>query len=301
MTPLITEVKEVKTDVSSFLEESAVGESVFPAALLFFAAPLVRRYSVAVGILLLPIVSVIAQGPSGGARAQSPATAEFEVASVKLVDPDVRGSHFHEHSDPRRIALTGTMHSFILRCYGIISGQLGNEPDWFKTQLYSIEGVASTPATADQMTEMLRNLLSERFQLKLHRGERDLAVFALEIAKGGPKFEEWKQGEAPQEREVPPGNLARRFTSLTELTSTLNSGGNFILDRPVIDRTHLVGKYNIQLITAIETQPDDSGRRTQQFPNLLYDLQSQLGLKLVSDHVSMPYYTVEHSAKPTPN
>jgi uncharacterized protein (TIGR03435 family) len=44
-----------------------------------------------------------------------------------------------------------------------------------------------------------------------------------------------------------------------------------------------------------------AGRRTTRFPNLAHDIQSQLGLKLVSDRVKMPYFVVEHAAAPTPN
>jgi uncharacterized protein (TIGR03435 family) len=78
-------------------------------------------------------------------------------------------------------------------------------------------------------------------------------------------------------------------------------GGRLTVDRPVVDRTHLTGEYNIQLRTALETQTDDFGRRTFQFPNLFHDIQSELGLKLVPDHASMPYFVIEHVAAPTPN
>jgi uncharacterized protein (TIGR03435 family) len=49
------------------------------------------------------------------------------------------------------------------------------------------------------------------------------------------------------------------------------------------------------------SQTDDFGRHTVQFPNLFHDMQSQLGLKMVPDHVRMPYFVVEHAAEPTPN
>ena len=79
------------------------------------------------------------------------------------------------------------------------------------------------------------------------------------------------------------------------------NGGRLTVDRTVVDRTHLTGQYNIQLRTEIETQTDGFGSRTLQFPNLFHDMQSELGLKLVPDRVSMPYFVVEHAAAPTPN
>jgi len=150
---------------------------------------------------------------------------------------------------------------------------------------------------------MLRAVLADRFQLKLRLQDRDLPVYALEVAPGGPKFKALKPGEDPIDAPAPPDTFARSFTSITELMNALNgvNGGRLTVDRPVVDRTHLTGEYNIQLRTAIETQTDDFGGRTFEFPNLFHDMQSQLGLKLVPDHVTMPYFVIEHVAPPTPN
>jgi uncharacterized protein (TIGR03435 family) len=137
---------------------------------------------------------------------------------------------------------------------------------------------------------MLRGVLADRFQLKLRQEDRDLPVYVMEVAAGGPKFKELKPGEVPTDPTAPPDILARSFTSMTELTDSLNGvyGGRLGMDRTVVDHTGLTGNYNMQLRTDIDSQTDDSGRRTVQFPNLPHDLQSQLGLKLVPDHVKMP-------------
>jgi uncharacterized protein (TIGR03435 family) len=151
------------------------------------------------------------------------------------------------------------------------------------------------------MMLMLRGLLADRFQLRLRQEDRDLPVYALEVSTGGPKFKELKPGEDPPDEKSPPGMVARSFHSIKALMNALNGGGSLTQDRPVVDRTHLTGEYNIQLITEIEDQTDDLDRRTVQFPNLFHDMQAQLGLKMVLDHVKMPYFVVEHVAAPTPN
>jgi bla regulator protein blaR1 len=238
------------------------------------------------------------------AAAQTAAAREFDAVSVKLVDANVQGEHIHEKTyDPGRFSMSATMHRFITRAYGITEGQLSGEPDWFRSRLYSIDAVASAPASPDQMTLMLRAVLADRFQLKFRQDDRDMQVYALEVAPGGPKFKELKPGEVPKDGTEAPGIFARSFTSIDDLMNQLNgmSGGRLTLDRPVVDRTHLTGSYNIQFRTAIETQTDDSGRRTFQFPSLFHDLQSQLGLKLAQARVRMPYFVVEHAAEPTPN
>ena len=153
------------------------------------------------------------------------------------------------------------------------------------------------------MMLMLPGLLADRFQLKLRQEDRDLPVYAVEVAPGGPKFKESKPGEIPRNGKEPPDTFARSFSSVQELVNSLNGvfGGRLNVDRPVVDRTNLMGSYNIQLRTTIERQADDFGRRSFQFPTLFHDVQSELGLKLVPARVKMPYFVVEHAAGPVQN
>src|SRR5689334_11983116 len=92
----------------------------------------------AVVLVACPIVGQAAQ--QGG---------EFELASVKLMDANMRGSPSHSQSAPRRISLKATLHVLILRAYGIRKDQIGGEPDWFQTRLYSVEAVTATPVPDD--------------------------------------------------------------------------------------------------------------------------------------------------------
>jgi uncharacterized protein (TIGR03435 family) len=256
----------------------------------------------AVVVMAMSAVRIVA-APQSAIAQTAAATPAFDAVSVKLVDPNEGSGHSHEDSDPKRLVMTGSMHRFMIRAYGITDGQIGGEPDWFKNHLYSLEAVTSTPANESRMMLMLRSALADRFQLKLRQEERNLPVYALEVAAGGPKFKELKPGEVPHHEKEPPDVFARNCTSIDDLMHILNNvfGGRLTLDRTVVDRTHLTGRYNIQLWTEVVSQTDDFGRRTTQFPNLFHDMQSRLGLKLVPTRVSMPYFVVEHAAAPTPN
>jgi uncharacterized protein (TIGR03435 family) len=262
---------------------------MFPVALACAAA--------AVLVLTLSPLTIVAAPQSASVLPK------FDAVSIKLVDPDSGSDHSSEHDDPGRLTMTGSMHRFIVRAYGITDGQLGGEPDWFKTRLYSIVAVTSTPARPDQMMLMLRSILEDRFQLKLRQDFRDLPVYALEVAAGGPKFKELKPGEIPHHEPAPPGVFARSFSSPAELVRSLNNvfGGRLRVDRPVLDRTHLTGNYDMHLRTEMETHADPFGGRSLQFPNLFHDMQSELGLKLVPERAKMPCFIVEHAAAPTPN
>jgi uncharacterized protein (TIGR03435 family) len=247
-------------------------------------------------------------GPSRASQIssrQSPAAGmpEFDAVSVKLIDPNSQGTHWHEHSDAKYLNITGSIHGFILRTYGIRGVQLSGEPDWFNSRLYSIEAVTSAPATEKQMMLALRGVLADRFHLRLRLENRDLPVLALEVSPKGPKFRELQPGEAPARHDQPaPGIYARTFNSVEDLMNQLNGvfGGPAVADRPVVDRTHLTGNYDMHLETERQGQSDDASGPVP-FPNLMRDMQSELGLRLVAERGSMPCFVVESAEAPAPN
>src|SRR5262249_20788636 len=148
-----------------------------------------------------------------------------------------------------------------------------------------------------QKMVMLRAVLADRFQLKLRQEERDLPVYALEVAPRGPKFRELRPGEELSSHSNTPGIYERYFPSMEVLTNALNRvfGGPLMVDRTVVDRTNLTGNYNAHLRTARQSEKDESGRSVP-FPDLFHDMQSQMGLKLVPARAKLPYYVVERAS-----
>ena len=119
------------------------------------------------------------------------AAPEFEVASIKQLDrplepgrPDlsfVGASGKLAKIAGNRITLTGNLHTIIATAYGIRDYQVTAAPPWADTLMYTI--TATTPGdavpTQEQIRPMLQSLLADRFQLKLHRDTKDLAVYHL--------------------------------------------------------------------------------------------------------------------------
>ena len=62
-------------------------------------------------------------------------------------------------------------------------------PDWMRSSRWNILARLPEGGSQDQVPEMMQALLADRFQLKFHREKRDQPVYALEVAKGGPKLE----------------------------------------------------------------------------------------------------------------
>jgi uncharacterized protein (TIGR03435 family) len=137
---------------------------------------------------------------------------------------------------------------------------------------------------------MLQNLLADRFQLKLHRESKDAPIYALVVAKNGPKLKESAPG-AQGSIGMSQGNLSARGVPVAALADQL-SGPVFQLGRPVIDRTGISGIYDFTLDWA----SDDSA------PSVFTALQEQLGLKLEAQKGSVEVLVVDSmERKPSAN
>jgi uncharacterized protein (TIGR03435 family) len=136
------------------------------------------------------------------------------------------------------------------------------------------------------MRTMLESLLSERFSLTFHRDKKDLSVDALvKTAKpalltksvGNP------EGVAVIDfRSV--GSIAFSNATLDDFSALMQQA---VLDRPVVDKTGITGRYDFTLTwTPDETQFSSLGIRVPppaadaSVPGLFTAIQEQLGLKL---------------------
>ena len=107
-------------------------------------------------------------------------------------------------------------------------------------------------ATNPEVWEMMRSLLIERFHLKYHVEDREMAVLALTIAKGGPKLIPGEKGRCAEEikQQRPCGDIViPRFGAamynmpIGALVTSLTGRAG----RPVVDKTGLTGRFDITL------------------------------------------------------
>jgi uncharacterized protein (TIGR03435 family) len=212
---------------------------------------------------------------------QTPATPpQFEVASVKRAVPqggpgdiprnmDTSPGHFAMRNVPLRFALEWA--------YDLKDYQLSG-PEWIKNEeRYDIIANAAGPASNPEMKPMLQTLLTERFQMKIHRETRDLSVYALVPGKGAPKVKPPAPGAGPELSGGATGVLFHN-QPISRLTFLLSRR----MDRPVLDLTGLDGLYDFTLdISGLNnfnprSADDISG------PSIFTAVQTDLGLKLDS-------------------
>ena len=162
---------------------------------------------------------------------------------------------------------------------------------------------------ARQWKGMLQKLVVERFKLTFHRDKRELSVYVLSVAKGGPKLTK-SEGDP---NGLPGlffrgrlGDLGVRNANMADFTQLMQSA---VLDRPVVDQTGLSGRFDFTL----DWTPDDSqfagmGAKfppptdsANAPPNLYTAIQEQIGLKLEATKAPADVMVIDHVEKPSEN
>jgi uncharacterized protein (TIGR03435 family) len=100
--------------------------------------------------------------------------------------------------DPGRIVWGGaTMTMLLTRAWGVDAARIVG-PDWLHWQtLYRVEATMPANTTKERFRKMFRNLLIERFQLRLRHESRPYPGYRLVVAPGGPKLKPASHAEPP--------------------------------------------------------------------------------------------------------
>jgi uncharacterized protein (TIGR03435 family) len=223
--------------------------------------------------------------------------AKFEVASVKANTSGSQDFSVDITPEGRVSAHNYTVWNLIRWAYRVRELQLSGGPGWIKTQGFDIEARPASPVSRDKVDEMLRMLLTERFQLKVHTESRNLPAYALVVSNGGSKLQPSTGTSGPRNTKL--GQLIMPKMSVAELAQVLE----FDLGRPVIDRTGLTGDFAIHLEwtrepdrTAAGDFPSDQSR-----PSIFSALQEQLGLKLESVKAPVDVLVIDRVELPSAN
>jgi uncharacterized protein (TIGR03435 family) len=171
-----------------------------------------------------------------------------------------------------------------VRDFQIIGG-----PAWVNSEGFDIEAKGDHSASDAQLGQMVQSLLADRFKLALHRETRQLPVYALVVAKNGPKIRE--STAARPGMAGGPGQLDAQKISLQVFTQTLGRQ----LDHPVLDQTGLTGRYDFKL----NWSPDESDATGG--PSIFTAVQEQLGLKLETQTGPVEVLVIDHAEKPSDN
>jgi len=222
----------------------------------------------------------------------------FEVASIKLSDPENTSSGF-ETRDRTVFIQNETMNAMISYAYGVHAKQIVGAPDWFGTVHFDIKGFGDVPGypNTKQYLEMLQKLLTDRFELKFHHDRREMSCYGITVAKGGPKMEASKSPNGLQDQTGGSRNGVASWrissTSMPEFAQFLQ----FQLDRPVVDQTGLKGKYDFKLAWMKDNAPPSSDPNAP--PGFFTAIQEQAGLKVEPSKAEVDVLVIDHVVQPS--
>ncbi len=110
---------------------------------------------------------------------------EFEVASIKPSgDPGPTRAQAGIRIDGAQFTASFfSLRDYIGIAYSLKSYQITG-PDWISSLRFDIAAKLPAGASRKDVPEMLKALLADRFQLKLHHDKKEFAVYALVASKG---------------------------------------------------------------------------------------------------------------------
>jgi len=235
----------------------------------------------------------------------------FEVATIK---PNDTGA-----SQMQQLTLNGrnfrtrasSVEDLIAFAYEVQAKQIVGGPDWIGKDRYDIEAVpdAEGAPTPQQLRSMIRKLLADRFQLKFHKDTREMSAFVLTVGKGGEKLPQTQMnGPLPGIGMRPATGGVRLVVNNGMIPDFTGFLENLVLDRPVVDRTGLKGKYDFG-VTFLPDETQFNGHSPIPKPAegvepaapLVEAMQAQLGLKLNAEKTAVDVMAIDHVTKPTAN
>lgn len=205
-------------------------------------------------------------------------------------------------------------------------------PAWARDMRFDVEARTEGSPTKDDMRAMVRSLLEDRFQLKLHTETQETSVLRLEVVHPGRLGHNLRPyaGTEPPCDEVPPygdtsvaltpdgfptycGTMVwipgtpsgemrvggRRLTP-KDIALGVGAAADFA-GKPVVDGTGLTGTYDLLLDYAPVTSDPSRSTDTSNGIPLEIALRKQLGLKLEPGKGSVDTYVIDHVSKPTGN
>lgn len=250
----------------------------------------------------------------------------FEAVSVKrnlsnpAIGPNDANTLVWLAQGQRFRMVAGTVVALTRHAYSTATGEVRGAPTWATSERYDVNAVVGAPTTIAQRRDMVRELLAQRFNLRIHSEIVQRPIYRLvRLREGGtlgPAIRAIDQdcrasrsatsaaarrgeslpftpGTAPMcSAVVMPGKIQAGGIPLSQLARFLARN----VGRPVVDATDLSGDFEFTLVwNALPPNlPSDQ-------PALLDAVQQQLGLRLLSSTTALDVLVIDSVEQPTPD
>jgi uncharacterized protein (TIGR03435 family) len=216
---------------------------------------------------------------------------EFEVASIRPAIPDE--SRTSKSDNGRFTTHNLTLKDLISLAYDVDAEFISGGPSWVNSESFDIN--AKVPEdfarhmTVEREQQMIQSLLAGRFQLAVHRETRQIAGYALTVAKNGPKVQASTASDENSQINTNNAHLTAKNATMEGFAKHLSHTRD--VGKLVVDQSGLTGRYNFQLDWAPENDR----------PSIFTALQEQLGLKLAAAKVPVLAVVIDRAERPESN
>lgn len=230
----------------------------------------------------------------------------YDVATIKPSEADEQRAV--QVVGARLVTRATSLVDLMMFGYGVHPSQIVDGPDWMKAEKFDLviqPNLPGRPSSA-QMRSIVQQLLADRFTLGFHHGQKELPVYRLVAAKGGPKLApSTKDEQASNTAAVgfAPGRMQVSNATLGEFASLMQRYVR--LDRPIVDHTEIPGKYDFKLdwtpdFSQLDGSPPQM-KTDNTAPSLYTAIQEQLGLKLEAAKEPADVFVIDRVERPSEN
>jgi bla regulator protein BlaR1 len=256
----------------------------------------------------------------GIVRAQTlppPPAYSYEVVSIHPSAPGQTRTGFGLGPGGGLRTINTSVINLLAFAYNVRDYQFVGAPGWASSEHFDVILTPDRPETAvgpdsslkDAMASQSRNqqrlqaVLRDRFGLVVRTENRELPIYALVTAKGGPKLSIHPEGGSPAHFL---GNGNGHIDANGAVMSMLTNHLSYDLGRPVIDETGLTGQYDFKLDWTPDLNPTISdaaepSNTAATGPSIFTALTDQLGLRLQSTKGPVVVYVIEKIQPPSEN
>jgi uncharacterized protein (TIGR03435 family) len=276
------------------------------------------RALLAVGLAFGFVISALAQStnPAPSNPQTQPNRLEFEVATIKAVDPESRMqiNGIDVYPGGRVIIQGNNLKGLITIAFHLSYWQIQGGEDWTTKDTYNVEAKAPESVgmenlnlrhsvfqiSDERLREMLQTLLIERFQLQFHRETKMGTVYLLERSgkplKLQPSNHVSSAADSSSDFFGGVGWAGRWVLFNTTMEQLAESAANHFVQHPVLDETGLSGAFSYASPNEEDVQ-SITGDPLGSFESLI----DEIGLKLTPTKGQVEYLVVDRAAKPSPN
>jgi len=256
----------------------------------------------AAACLLTAGASSNCQQPSNAPMAQGGAPAPIAFDQVTF-HPDT-GSGFFWWGIPNSwIFANVSSLNLIANAYGLGMHQVIGATGWAETDRYGMyatmdrekfEAFKTLPIDEQlrQQRLMMQTVLADKYQLKAHLETREMPVYELVVANGGPKLREKVYEGRPGASFFQPRDWWGNYGTMEDLSNKLSGPTGGV----VIDKTGLGTRTFVYFL---KWTSDSQSGMAGGTPSIFTALEEQLGLKLVPATESVEVLVIDHIEKPS--